>query len=110
MTRQWVDAVASGYEREVLQEMNACLCDGPNSPDGQVGDAACCTLDEQAVEKIPRGLRFRENRPTTRERKSPVLRSGSIGLGSGSLYEWKGPSEALAYAWSCLLVLIGWRR
>jgi hypothetical protein len=114
ITRQWVEAVAGRYERDMLQEMHACKCDGLSSADGRVVEIECCTLDEHAVEKIPRGPKLRDEWPSSQavrdSQRGARSRLSTAGASRPSLYEWKSPSNALAYAWSRLLALIGWRR
>jgi hypothetical protein len=107
ITRQWVEAVASRYERDMLNELHACKCGGLSLADCRGVEVECCTVNEQAVEKTPRGTILRAVRDPQRQTRSRYRVAGAM---PRSFYEWKSPSNALAYAWRRLLALIGWRR
>jgi hypothetical protein len=113
-TRQWAEAIAMVCERDMLQEIHACKCGDVNSANCRAVDVGCGTLDEQAVEKIPRGPMLRDDWPRAtslmmrRRRTHSAVTSNAVD--PCLLHERKSPFDALADAWSRLLVLIGWSR
>jgi hypothetical protein len=92
-----LNAITADSEREVLQATEVC-CVTP-----KIGDMLDRrTLDESEVKKIPRGPMLREGywpRGNYEDRFSDT-----------SFEAWKNPLDALANAWTRLLVLVGLRR
>jgi hypothetical protein len=92
--RLWLNAVTAHAERECLQ----VACNYQCQSDVLDRD----TLPESIVQQIPRGQMLREA-CWPREYKARLV-------GDPSLETWKHPFDALANAWSRLLVLVGLRR
>jgi hypothetical protein len=98
--RSWLDMEVARAARQTLQLSAICPAD-PYSSDDKGSDEPRCAAQEAQVVRRRLAMPFRRRQPG-------VDRLGAARCGSAN--EWHKPLDALANAWSRLLLLVGWRR
>jgi hypothetical protein len=95
----WLDAILARSQRQSLPLFALCPPD-PHESTGQENDE----VESLAELSVGRGRVFQ-----SRERWALMI-DRRLEFRPASAYEWHKPLDALANAWSRLLILVGWRR